>query len=399
MEEDLKAKLQENVEGESIPLRDVPQYFKDYTIDEVGIVMPQAIRPDQAEVQPSQDGVYDGPSRTREIDLTQEGETSKLVFIGEHLVEEESGKLKQLLVEYRDCFAWSYEDLKGIDEHIIVHTIPLRADVVPITQRPYRTNPRIAQTIQGELRKLLDVGFIYEIEHSNWVSPIVCFPKKNVKLRVCVDLKKLNLCTIKYHYPLPYIEAILERLFGHEAYRLLDGFSGYNQVKIHATNQHNTTFTTRRGIYAYNVIPFGLRNAPGTFQRMMCHAFKEFLRKFLEVFMDNLCVYSTQEEHLDKLRLVLERCQIYYIALNPTICQIMVSHGVVLGHIVSRRGIATNKDKVKVILTLDPPPSIHKRGTNIHGTCELLQEVHERICGVIKAHLRIDPQSRMGKAM
>ena len=108
------------------------------------------------------------------------------------------------MVEFKDCFAWSYEDLKGIDENIIVHTIPLRADAIPVTERPYRTNPKIAHTIQEELKKLLDVGFIYEIEHSDWVSPIVCVPKKNGKLRVCVDFKKLNSCTVKDHYPLPY---------------------------------------------------------------------------------------------------------------------------------------------------------------------------------------------------
>ena len=114
----------------------------------------------------------------------------------------------------------------------MVHTIPLRVDVVPVTQSPYKTNPKIAQTIQDELKKLLDVGFIYEIEHSDWVSPIVCVPKKNGKLIVCVDFKKLNACTIKESYPLPYIESILERLGGHEAYSFLDGFSGYNQVNI-----------------------------------------------------------------------------------------------------------------------------------------------------------------------
>ena len=129
--------------------------------------MPQAVRPSQAEVHPSDDGFYDGPARTKEIDLALEGETSKPVFIGEHLIEEESEKLRELLMEYKDCFAWSYADLKGIDGQIIVHTIPLREYAIPITQRPYRINPKIAQTIQEELKKLLDVGFIYEIEHSD----------------------------------------------------------------------------------------------------------------------------------------------------------------------------------------------------------------------------------------
>ena len=126
----------------------------------------------------------------------------------------------------------------------VVHTIPLRADAVLVTQRPYRTNPKIAQTIQDEPKKLLDVGFIYEIEHYDWVSPIVCVLKKNVNLRVCVDFKKLNANTIKDHYPLPYMETILEILSGHEAYSFVDRFSGYNQVKIQASDQHKTTFAT-----------------------------------------------------------------------------------------------------------------------------------------------------------
>ena len=147
----------------------------------------------------AENNVYDGPARTREINLAEEGEQDKMIFIGEHLTEEESEKLRQLLKEYRDCFAWSYQDLKGISEEVVVHTIPLRADAKPITQRPYRTNPKVAQTIQDELKKLLDVGFIYEIEHSDWVSPIVCVPKKNGKLSGCVDFKKLNAHTIKDH--------------------------------------------------------------------------------------------------------------------------------------------------------------------------------------------------------
>lgn len=131
-EEELKAKLLEDADQDPIPWRDVPQYFKDYTMDEVVIVMPQAVRPSQVEEEPSSDIVYKGPARMREINLAQE---------------EESDKLKQLLVEDSDCFTWIYEDLKGIDENIVVHIIPLRVDAVPATQRPYRNNPRIAQTL------------------------------------------------------------------------------------------------------------------------------------------------------------------------------------------------------------------------------------------------------------
>jgi len=152
------------------------------------------------------------------------------------------------------------------------------------------------------------VGFIYNMERSNVISPILCVPKKNGKFIVCVDFKKLNTCTIKDHYLLPYTETIIERLAIHQAYSFLDRFNVYNQVKIHPIDQHKTTFASEWGTYAYNVMPFGLSNDPSTFQRMMCHAFKDFLMKFLEVFMDKFCVYSTQKDHLDKHRLVLLRC-------------------------------------------------------------------------------------------
>jgi len=108
------------------------------------------------------------------------------------------------------------------------------------------------------------VGFIYEIEHLDWVLPIVCVPEKNRNLRVCVDFKKLNACTIKDHYLLHYIESILEGLIGHKPYNFLDGFSGYNQVKMSGADQHKTTFATKWGTYAYRIIPFGLSNPSTT---------------------------------------------------------------------------------------------------------------------------------------
>ena len=134
---------------------------------------------------------------------------------------------------------------------MVVHTIPLMEDVVPKAQRPYIANPNMARIVQDELHKLLDAQFIYEIEHSKWVSPIVCVPKKNIKTRVFVDYKKLNAFTVKDHFPLPFIKSILERVAGHEMYIFLDGFSGYNYVQIHHDDQHKTTFATEWGTYAY----------------------------------------------------------------------------------------------------------------------------------------------------
>ena len=130
------------------------------------------------------------------------------------------------------------------------------------------------------------------LTHTDWVSPIVVVPKKNGKLRVCVNLKKVNAATIRDNYPLPITEHVLERVAGKQAYSFMDGFLGYNQLGIKPEDQHKTVFSTKWGIYAFMVMPFGLTNAPATFQRLMTHAFKEYLRNFLDIYMDDLCVYS-----------------------------------------------------------------------------------------------------------
>ena len=131
--------------------------------------------------------------------------------------------------------------------------------------------------VKEELDKLLEVGFIYPVPHSEWVSPIVMVPKKNGKIRICQGFRKLNAATKKDYFPLPFTDSILDAVAGHECYSFLDGFSGYNQVKIAKEDQLKTTFTTDWGTFAYKVMPFGLCNAPATFQRVMTQAFQDQL--------------------------------------------------------------------------------------------------------------------------
>ena len=145
---------------------------------------------------------YGGPEDTNKIDLAQLGEDLKIMYITTDLDPEEEQKLIELLQEYCDVFAWSFKDLKGVDLAIFQHTIPLRDDAKPSKQCPYSYNNNFSAKIKAEINKLKEVGFIYEIEHTKWVSPIVVVSKKSGKLRVCVNLKKLNAATIRDHYPL-----------------------------------------------------------------------------------------------------------------------------------------------------------------------------------------------------
>ena len=276
----------------------MPSNFKRYTIEDrtIKFQTPQRIKPQQ------QGESYDGPEEAKRVDLAIPGEEPRPVYIATDLLPEEEEQLLSTLQEYKDIFAWSYKDLKGVDPSICQYTIPMKEDAKPRKQRPYTYNDNFGQKIKEEIGKLLDVKFIYEIEHTEWVSPIVVVPKKNGKLRVCVNLKQVNVATVRDNYHLPITDHVLERVAGKQAYSFLDGFSGYNQVSIAPQDQHKIAFATKWGIFAYRVMPFGLTNASATFQRLMVHAFKAYLQDFLEIFMDDLCIHSKDRtEHIEHL--------------------------------------------------------------------------------------------------
>jgi len=126
-------------------------------------------------------------------------------------------------------------------------------------------NPALKDIVKEALQKLLDAGFIYLISDSEWVSPLVLVPKKNGKWRVCVNYRELNKATKKDHFPLPFIDQVLNGLAGKKFFSFLDGFSGYNQIQIYPEDQDKITFIGPWGTFACRVLPFGLCNAPATF--------------------------------------------------------------------------------------------------------------------------------------
>ncbi|GJZ56595.1 reverse transcriptase domain-containing protein [Tanacetum coccineum] len=177
--------------------------------------------------------------------------------------------------------------------------------------------------------------------------------------RVCIDYRKLNEATCKDHFPLPFMDQMLERLAGNEFYCFLDGFSGYFQIPIDPKDQEKTTFTCPYGTFAYRRMPFGLCNAPGTFQRCMIAIFHDMIEKTMEVFMDDFSVFgdsfSSCLANLDKM---LKRCEDTKLALNWEKSHFMVKEGIVLGHKISRKGIEVDKAKVDVISKLPHPTTV-----------------------------------------
>ncbi|KAL6332560.1 hypothetical protein AAG906_008980 [Vitis piasezkii] len=194
-------------------------------------------------------------------------------------------KLLKVLKENKGAIGWSISDLKGINPLICTHHIYLEENAKPVRQPQRRLNPLMQDVVRNEVLKLLDAGIIYPISDSSWVSPTQVVPKKSgitvmkndegeliptrltTGWRVCIDFRKLNAVTKKDHFPLPFLDQVLERVAGHDYYCFLDGYSGYFQIAIALEDQEKTTFTCPFGTYAYRRMPFGLCNAPATFQR------------------------------------------------------------------------------------------------------------------------------------
>ena len=152
-------------------------------------------------------------------------------------------------------------------------------------------NPNLKEIVKEELQKLLNAGFIYPISDNEWVSSLVIVPKKNGKWRVCVDYRALNKETQKDHFPLPFIDQVLDNLTGKKYFSFLDGFNGYNQIQIAPQDQDKTTFTNPSGTFAYKVLPFGLCNALATFQRVVIGIFSDMVNECMEIFMDDFTPY------------------------------------------------------------------------------------------------------------
>jgi hypothetical protein len=169
----------------------------------------------------------------------------------------------------------------------------------------------------------------------------------------------MNATTRKDHFPLPFIDQMVERLVGHEYYYFLDGYNRYNQVHVDPEDQEKTTFTCPFGTFAYRRMPFGLCNAPATFQQCMISIFSDMVECFMEIFMDDFSVFgSSFQECLHLLTLVLVRCKEKNLVLNWEKCHFMVKQGIVLGHVISHWGIEVDKAKVDLIFNLPPPRTV-----------------------------------------
>ena len=210
------------------------------------------------------------------------------IIISSSLESDQENKLLEILRTHKTAIGWTLADIKGINPLICIHRIHLEEDVKPSRKTQRRLNPIMKYVVKKEVLKLLDVGVIYPIADRKWVSPTQVVPKKSgvtvvanehneliptwvtTGWRMCIDYRKLNAGTRKDHFPLPFVDQMLERVARHEFYYFLDGYSGYNQIEIALKDYEKTTFTCPFRTFPFRKMPFGLCNAPGTFQQCMC---------------------------------------------------------------------------------------------------------------------------------
>src|ERR1044072_5030299 len=283
-------------------------------------------------------------------------EDKKEVNIGASLDSSVKVKLINLLKEYVDVFAWSYQDMPGLDTSIVENHLPLRPESPPVKQKLRRVHPEMAEKIKKEVQKQLDTGFLVTSEYPQWLANIVHVSKKDGKVRMCVDYRDLNKASPKDDFPLPHIDILVDSTAKFNVFSFMDSFSGYNQIRMAPEDMEKTSFITSWGTFCYKVMPFGLKNAGATYQRAMTTLFHDMMHKEIEVYVDDMIAKSdTEEEHIEYLLKLFQQLRKFRLRLNPNKCTFGVRSGKLLGFIVSQRGIEVDPDKVKVIQEMPAP--------------------------------------------
>ena len=206
------------------------------------------------------------------------------------------------------------------------------------------------------MARLKQARAIKEVFYPKWLANTVVMKKKSGKWRVCVDFTDLNKACPKDPFPMPKIDQLVDATVGHPRMSFLDAFQGYHQIPLALDDQEKTVFVTPTGNYHYKVMPFGLKNAGSTYQRMMTRMFESQLGKNIEIYIDDMVVKSKMvSEHLGDLRTIFEILRNYKLRLNASKCSFGVGLGKFLGYMVTHRGIEVNPDQIKAINNLRSP--------------------------------------------
>jgi hypothetical protein len=270
----------------------------------------------------------------------------------------------------------SLPPIRSISHHIDL----IQGESTPNKAR-YRLTPRENEEVKNQVQEQLDKGLVRE-SLSPCVVPTVLSPKKDGGWRICTDSRSINKITIRYRFPLPRMDDLMDCLSGENFFSKIDLKSGYRQIRMREGDEWKTTFKTNEGLYEWLVMPFGLTNAPSTFMRLMNEILKDFIGKFVVVYLDDILIFSrTKEEHLRHLTLVMRRIQQEKLLINLKKSSFMKTELIYLGFVISSNELKMDPEKVKAIKEWPSPRSMFEL-RSFHGLASFYRKFIRDFSGI-----------------
>ncbi|UYV70128.1 K02A2.6-like, partial [Cordylochernes scorpioides] len=306
-------------------------------------------------------GYASPPTMVNNIEDDEEDKVTE-IQINEDLTLSQKNELRQVLSKYSDLFS-----SKLGKTNLAKHRIDTE-NAKPIKHKPYRVSPKERDIIKEQIQDMLQDGVI-RASSGPWAFPVILVRKRDGNWRFCVDYRKLNSITVKDVYPIPRIDDVMDTLQGSRYFTAIDLRSGYWQVEIEEQDKKKTAFTTSHGLYEFNVMPFGLCNAPATFERIMDNVLKNIKWKFCLCYLDDAIIYSPDfTTHLGRIEAVLKCFRESNLRLNGKKCRFGFEEIEILGHVTSKHGIKPADHNVKAIRDF-PRPSKTKEIQSFIGLC------------------------------
>ncbi|GJS91350.1 reverse transcriptase domain-containing protein [Tanacetum coccineum] len=281
------------------------------------------------------------------------------VALGGTLSIEGRTTLCALLKRNLDIFAWQPSDMTGVPRQIAEHRLNIQDGYPPVRQKKRGQAPERAKAIQAEVQKLVKAGIMREVYYHDWLSNPVMVKKHDGSWRMCVDFTNLNKACPQDCYPLPEIDWKVESLCGYPFKCFLDAYKGYHQIQMAEMDEEKTAFHTPHGVYCYTKMPFGLKNAGATYQRLVDKAFEKQVGQNLEVYVDDLVIKShTEAELLRDIEETFRTLRKINMKLNPKKCTFGAVEGMFLGYMIGPEGIKPCPEKIEAVLQLPSPRTI-----------------------------------------
>jgi hypothetical protein len=279
-------------------------------------------------------------------------------MLGSQLSSEQEKTLLKFLFNNNDVFAWSANDLCGVNRDVIEDSLNVDPAIRPRKQKLWKMSDDKAEGARNKVKRLLSAGVIIEVTYPEWLANTVMVKKANGKWRMCIDFTDLNKACPKDELPLPRIDSFVDAMTTSELMSLLDCYSGYHQIWMKKEDEPKTSFITPNGTYRYVRMPKGLKNAGKSFSRMSAKVLSSQIGRNVLTYVDDIIVKSTkQEHHVADVQETFANFRRAGLKLNPEKCVFGVKKGKFLGCLVSTKGIEANPSKIEAILQMEPPKS------------------------------------------